>query len=158
MRFKKNSGYHVVPPPLTGNYMPPLADLSFAGLDDSVYRPTANKASASISNGEESVTPPSNTGVEMPRVESVRPSRVIIKYWGNPQQALKYKALCEVLEVVHKKLMRNTGFEEKCYADKLKKENVPTQQYICSPYGHLSLNLQELRWQGYDDIVDDDAL
>ncbi|GKG42093.1 hypothetical protein Tco_0473844, partial [Tanacetum coccineum] len=37
-RFKKDHGYHVVPPPLTGNYMPPLADLSFAGLDDSVYR------------------------------------------------------------------------------------------------------------------------
>ncbi|GKC80079.1 hypothetical protein Tco_1130853 [Tanacetum coccineum] len=44
-RFKKDNGYHVVPPPLTGNYMPPLADLSFAGLDDSVYRPTANKTS-----------------------------------------------------------------------------------------------------------------
>ncbi|GJX10772.1 hypothetical protein Tco_0200631 [Tanacetum coccineum] len=28
-RFKKDNGYHVVPPPLTGNYMPPLADLSF---------------------------------------------------------------------------------------------------------------------------------
>ncbi|GJW51871.1 putative ribonuclease H-like domain-containing protein [Tanacetum coccineum] len=45
--IKKDNGYHVVPPPLTGNYMPPLADLSFAGLDDSVYRPTANKTSAS---------------------------------------------------------------------------------------------------------------
>ncbi|GKF06129.1 hypothetical protein Tco_0036797, partial [Tanacetum coccineum] len=76
-RFKKGNEYHAVPPPLTGNYMPPLADLSFAGLDDSVYRPTTNKASASISNGEESVTPPSNTSVEMPRVESVRPSGVI---------------------------------------------------------------------------------
>ncbi|GKB60600.1 hypothetical protein Tco_0916786, partial [Tanacetum coccineum] len=31
-RFKKDNGYHVVPPPLTGNYMPPLADLSFAGF------------------------------------------------------------------------------------------------------------------------------
>nr|GEX86489.1 hypothetical protein [Tanacetum cinerariifolium] len=29
-RFKKDDGYHAVPPPLTGNYMPPLADLSFA--------------------------------------------------------------------------------------------------------------------------------
>ncbi|GKE76631.1 hypothetical protein Tco_1542751 [Tanacetum coccineum] len=26
--FKKDNGYHVVPPPLIGNYMPPLADLS----------------------------------------------------------------------------------------------------------------------------------
>ncbi|GJR75942.1 hypothetical protein Tco_0088307 [Tanacetum coccineum] len=48
-RFKKDNRYHVVPPPLTGNYMPPLADLSFAGLDDSVYRPTTNKTSASVS-------------------------------------------------------------------------------------------------------------
>ncbi|GJW23083.1 putative ribonuclease H-like domain-containing protein [Tanacetum coccineum] len=80
-RFKKDNRYHVVPPPLTRNYMPPLADLSFIGLDDSVYRPTANKTSASVSQGETSITPPSNTSVEMPRVESVRPSGVIIKDW-----------------------------------------------------------------------------
>ncbi|GJW63983.1 putative ribonuclease H-like domain-containing protein [Tanacetum coccineum] len=76
-RFKKDNEYHAVPPPLTGNYMPPLADLSFAGLDDSVYRPTANKTSASVSQVETSITPPSNTSVEMLRVESVRPSGVI---------------------------------------------------------------------------------
>ncbi|GJV21238.1 hypothetical protein Tco_1370258 [Tanacetum coccineum] len=50
-------------------------------LDDSVYRPTANKTSASVSQVEENITPPSNTSVEMPRVESVRPSGVIIKDW-----------------------------------------------------------------------------
>ncbi|GJY57628.1 ribonuclease H-like domain-containing protein [Tanacetum coccineum] len=82
-RFKKGNEFHAVPHPFTGNYMPLLADLSFAGLDDSFYRPTTNKASASISNGEESVTPPSNTSVEMPRVESVRPSGVIIKDWDS---------------------------------------------------------------------------
>ncbi|GJS29028.1 hypothetical protein Tco_0489648, partial [Tanacetum coccineum] len=80
-RFKKDNEYHAVPPPLTRNYMPPLADLSFAGLDDSVYRPTANKTSASVSQVETSITLPSNTSVEMPRVESVRPSRVIIEDW-----------------------------------------------------------------------------
>ncbi|GKF27256.1 hypothetical protein Tco_0083150, partial [Tanacetum coccineum] len=47
-------------------------------LDDSVYRPTSNKTSASVSQVETSITPPSNTSVEMPRVESVRPSGVII--------------------------------------------------------------------------------
>ncbi|GJY70548.1 putative ribonuclease H-like domain-containing protein [Tanacetum coccineum] len=75
-RFKKDSGYHAVPPPLTGNYMPPLADLSFVGLDDSVYRPTTNKTSASVSQVKTSITPHSNTSVEMPRVESVRPMRM----------------------------------------------------------------------------------
>ncbi|GKC58107.1 hypothetical protein Tco_1085705 [Tanacetum coccineum] len=47
-RFKKNNGYHAVLPPVTGNYMPLLANLSFAELDDSVYRPTTNKTSASL--------------------------------------------------------------------------------------------------------------
>nr|GFC75096.1 hypothetical protein [Tanacetum cinerariifolium] len=41
-RFKKGDGYHAVPPPFTGNYMPPLVGLSFARLDDYVYRPTTN--------------------------------------------------------------------------------------------------------------------
>ncbi|GKA79422.1 ribonuclease H-like domain-containing protein [Tanacetum coccineum] len=80
-RFKKDNGYHVVPPPLTVNYMPPLADLSFTRLDDSVYRPTTNKTSASVSQVEKSTSQTSNTNVEMPRVESVRPSRVIIEDW-----------------------------------------------------------------------------
>ncbi|GKB04321.1 hypothetical protein Tco_0832464 [Tanacetum coccineum] len=62
-RFKKDNGYHVVPPPLTGNYMPPLADLSFAGLDDSVYRPTANKTCASVSQVKKSTSQTSNTNV-----------------------------------------------------------------------------------------------
>ncbi|GJZ57033.1 hypothetical protein Tco_0612527 [Tanacetum coccineum] len=75
----EDNGYHDVPPPLTENYMPPLADLSFAGLDDSVYRPTANKTSASMSQVETSITPPSNTSVEMPRVESVRPIKPSFK-------------------------------------------------------------------------------
>ncbi|GJR70081.1 ribonuclease H-like domain-containing protein [Tanacetum coccineum] len=44
-------------------------------------RPTANKTSASVSQVKTSITPPSNTSVEMPRVESVRPSGVIIKDW-----------------------------------------------------------------------------
>nr|GEU55858.1 ribonuclease H-like domain-containing protein [Tanacetum cinerariifolium] len=80
-RFKKDDGYHAVPPPLTGNYMPPLADLSFVGLDDSVYRPTTNNASASISKGEPSVIKTSNISVEMPKVDSVRTSGVIIEDW-----------------------------------------------------------------------------
>nr|GEV89678.1 ribonuclease H-like domain-containing protein [Tanacetum cinerariifolium] len=37
-RFKKGEGYHEVPPPLTMNYMPPKSDLSFTGLDESIYK------------------------------------------------------------------------------------------------------------------------
>nr|GEV69325.1 hypothetical protein [Tanacetum cinerariifolium] len=51
------------------------------GLDDSIYRPTANKASASISKGEPSVIKTINISVDMPKVDLVRTSRVIIKDW-----------------------------------------------------------------------------
>ncbi|GKA59396.1 ribonuclease H-like domain-containing protein [Tanacetum coccineum] len=37
-RFKKVKGYHAIPPPYTGNYMPLRPDLSFTGLDDFVYK------------------------------------------------------------------------------------------------------------------------
>ncbi|GJW65531.1 hypothetical protein Tco_0117415 [Tanacetum coccineum] len=63
-RFKKGNEYHAIPPPLTGNYMPPLANLSFARLDDSFYRPIANKTSASTSQDDANVTQTSNISVE----------------------------------------------------------------------------------------------
>ncbi|GKC08047.1 hypothetical protein Tco_0999657 [Tanacetum coccineum] len=50
-------------------------------LDDSVYRPTTNKTSASMSQVEKSNSQTSNTNVEMPRVKFVRPSGVIIEDW-----------------------------------------------------------------------------
>nr|GEZ17994.1 ribonuclease H-like domain-containing protein [Tanacetum cinerariifolium] len=37
-RFKKGKGFHAVLPPLTRNYMPPKPDLSFVGIDDSIYK------------------------------------------------------------------------------------------------------------------------
>ncbi|GKB56089.1 hypothetical protein Tco_0912275 [Tanacetum coccineum] len=37
-RFKTGKGFHAVPPLYTRNYMPSRPDLSFAGLDDSVYK------------------------------------------------------------------------------------------------------------------------
>ncbi|GJR33705.1 retrovirus-related pol polyprotein from transposon TNT 1-94 [Tanacetum coccineum] len=52
---QKDNGYHVVPPPLTGNYMPPLGLTIFLRIW-MIF-------------------------VEIPRVESVRPSGVIIEDW-----------------------------------------------------------------------------
>nr|GEY09343.1 hypothetical protein [Tanacetum cinerariifolium] len=37
-RYKVGIGYHAVPPPYIRNYIPPRADLSFAGLDDYVFK------------------------------------------------------------------------------------------------------------------------
>ncbi|GJR47298.1 hypothetical protein Tco_1315401 [Tanacetum coccineum] len=42
-RFKTGEGFHAVPPPYTGNYMPSRPDLSFAGLDDYVYKTKLKK-------------------------------------------------------------------------------------------------------------------
>nr|GEW66405.1 putative ribonuclease H-like domain-containing protein [Tanacetum cinerariifolium] len=49
-RFKKGEGYHVVPPPYTRNYMPPRVELSFAGLDDYVFK---SKVSETITDSED---------------------------------------------------------------------------------------------------------
>ncbi|GJT59997.1 putative ribonuclease H-like domain-containing protein [Tanacetum coccineum] len=43
---KKGLGYNAVPPPYTGNFMPPTPDLSFTGLDEFVNKPVVeNKKS-----------------------------------------------------------------------------------------------------------------
>ncbi|GKC37889.1 hypothetical protein Tco_1050273 [Tanacetum coccineum] len=46
---KKGLGYNAVPPPYTGNFMPPTPDLSFTGLDEFVNEPVVenNKAKSS---------------------------------------------------------------------------------------------------------------
>ncbi|GJX75317.1 ribonuclease H-like domain-containing protein [Tanacetum coccineum] len=73
--FKKDNEYHAVPPPLTVNYMPPLADLSFAGLMILFIRPTSNKNYASglkLKN-----IPPSNIANGL---------RMLDKIWNNTQR------------------------------------------------------------------------
>ncbi|GJV79377.1 putative ribonuclease H-like domain-containing protein [Tanacetum coccineum] len=45
---EKVKGYHAVPPPYTGNYMPSRPDLSFAGLDDSLYKTNVNETISSV--------------------------------------------------------------------------------------------------------------
>ncbi|GKF26369.1 ribonuclease H-like domain-containing protein, partial [Tanacetum coccineum] len=48
-RFKTCEGFHAVPPPYTGNYMPSRPDLSFARLDDSIYKTKLSEIETSIS-------------------------------------------------------------------------------------------------------------
>nr|GFA29147.1 hypothetical protein [Tanacetum cinerariifolium]GFA29955.1 hypothetical protein [Tanacetum cinerariifolium] len=60
-RFKKSEGYHAVPPPYTENYMPPRADLFFAGLDDSVFK---FEISETVTSVNETKTSTSKTNSE----------------------------------------------------------------------------------------------
>nr|GEY77925.1 hypothetical protein [Tanacetum cinerariifolium] len=66
-RFKKGKGHHAVPPPLTGNYMPPKPDLSFAGLDDSIYKFRISETVASLTKDEKDVHETSIACVEKPK-------------------------------------------------------------------------------------------
>nr|GEV99059.1 ribonuclease H-like domain-containing protein [Tanacetum cinerariifolium] len=51
-RYKVGEGYHAVHPPYTGNFMPPRPDLSFVGLDDSVFKSTISETVTSVHETE----------------------------------------------------------------------------------------------------------
>ncbi|GJW54894.1 hypothetical protein Tco_0098979 [Tanacetum coccineum] len=69
-RFKIGKGFHAVPPPYTRNYMPSGPDLSFAGLDDSVYKTKVSETETSISKTSKDI-------IEKPK--TVRPSASVIE-------------------------------------------------------------------------------
>ncbi|GKC17859.1 putative ribonuclease H-like domain-containing protein [Tanacetum coccineum] len=78
-RFKIGEGFHAVPPPYTGNYMPPRPDLSFAGLDEYVFKSAVRKTTTSVPETETSISKTSKDIVEKPK--TVRPSAPIIEEW-----------------------------------------------------------------------------
>nr|GEV22991.1 hypothetical protein [Tanacetum cinerariifolium] len=51
-RYKVGIGYHAVSPPYTGNYMPQRADLSFAGLDDSIFKFKISETRTSVNENK----------------------------------------------------------------------------------------------------------
>ncbi|GJX15423.1 ribonuclease H-like domain-containing protein [Tanacetum coccineum] len=78
-RFKKVEGYHAVPPPYTGNYMPSKPDLSFARLDDSVYKTNVSETISSVPRIESTASKSSKDSLEQPK--DVRHSAPIIEEW-----------------------------------------------------------------------------
>ncbi|GKA01315.1 putative ribonuclease H-like domain-containing protein [Tanacetum coccineum] len=80
-RFKIGEGFHAVPPPYTTNYMPPRLDLSFAGLDESVFMSAVRKNTTSVPETETSISKTSKDIVEKPK--TVRPSAPIIEEWDS---------------------------------------------------------------------------
>ncbi|GKA94031.1 ribonuclease H-like domain-containing protein [Tanacetum coccineum] len=83
-RFKKVEGYHAVPPPYTGNYMPSRPDLSFAGLDDSVYKTNVSETISSVPRIESTASKSSKDSLEQPK--DVRPSAPIIEEWESDNE------------------------------------------------------------------------
>nr|GEW30842.1 hypothetical protein [Tanacetum cinerariifolium] len=78
-RFKKGKGYHAVPPLLTGNYMPPKPDLSFAGLDDFIYKFKISEIVTSLAKDEKDAPETSTAYVEKPKED--RSSAPLIEDW-----------------------------------------------------------------------------
>nr|GEU96901.1 putative ribonuclease H-like domain-containing protein [Tanacetum cinerariifolium] len=48
VRYKTSEGYHAVSPPYTGNFIHPRSDMSFAVLDDSVFKSTISETVTSV--------------------------------------------------------------------------------------------------------------
>nr|GEU48297.1 hypothetical protein [Tanacetum cinerariifolium] len=78
-RFKKGEGYHAVPPPYTGNYMPQRADLSFARLDNYVFKSKVSKTITSVPKFEINASKTSKDSLKKPK--TVRPNAPLIEEW-----------------------------------------------------------------------------
>nr|GEU51252.1 ribonuclease H-like domain-containing protein [Tanacetum cinerariifolium] len=78
-RYKAGEGYHAVPPPYTRNFMPPRLDLSFAGLDDSVFKSTMSESITSVYKTETSASKTSKESMDKPK--TVRPNAPLIEDW-----------------------------------------------------------------------------
>ncbi|GJU66788.1 ribonuclease H-like domain-containing protein [Tanacetum coccineum] len=63
-RFKKVEGYHAVPSLYTGNHMPSRPDLSFDGLDESVFQSAVRKTTTSVPETKTSISKTSKDIVE----------------------------------------------------------------------------------------------
>nr|GEW25718.1 ribonuclease H-like domain-containing protein [Tanacetum cinerariifolium] len=78
-RYKVGIWYHVVPPPYTRKYMPPRADLFFAGLDDSVFKFKISETRMNVNENESIASKSSEEIREEPK--TVRSSAPIIEDW-----------------------------------------------------------------------------
>nr|GEY06354.1 hypothetical protein [Tanacetum cinerariifolium] len=76
-RYKESKWYHVVPPPFTGNFMPPRPDLSFVGLDNSGFKSSMSEAVTSVHETKASASMTSKESMEKPKI--VRSIATIIK-------------------------------------------------------------------------------
>ncbi|GJU14550.1 hypothetical protein Tco_1142516 [Tanacetum coccineum] len=60
-RLSKADGYHVVPPPITGNFLTPRADISFTGLDEFAIRKKIIESQTTELNTDTSTSKTSET-------------------------------------------------------------------------------------------------
>nr|GEU63177.1 putative ribonuclease H-like domain-containing protein [Tanacetum cinerariifolium] len=123
---KKSEGYHAVPHPYTGNYMPPRANLSFAGLDDFIFKFAISETVTSVNETKTSISKTTKESLEKPKI--VRPSAPIIKEWESDSEDVNVVEKTEGKKTVKPSLekieffnVRNTIVENESKAEKPRK-------------------------------------
>ncbi|GKD35253.1 hypothetical protein Tco_1250762 [Tanacetum coccineum] len=76
-------GYNVVPPPYTGNFMPPKPDLSFYGLEEFVNEPIVSEPTIKkpVVETSEAMTSEAKTSKAKPKVVRKNNGALIIEGW-----------------------------------------------------------------------------
>nr|GEU29452.1 ribonuclease H-like domain-containing protein [Tanacetum cinerariifolium] len=125
-KFKKGEGYHVIPPPYTGNYMPLKADLSYAGLDNYVFKSKVSEPITSVPKIETNAFKTSKDSLEKPK--TVRSSAPLIEEWESDGEDLNVFTTKKVKKTVKPSLekiefvnARNATIENENKAEKPKK-------------------------------------
>ncbi|GJR23076.1 ribonuclease H-like domain-containing protein [Tanacetum coccineum] len=98
-RFSKN-GYKVVPPPITGNFLTPRADISFA-------RPSINTAKP-VSTVKPSISTAMPVYTARPSISTVRPVYALIHLPKNGQCKTK-RLMVKNMTIAGKRAVVNTG-------------------------------------------------
>nr|GEU82541.1 hypothetical protein [Tanacetum cinerariifolium] len=141
-RYRTGKGYHAVPLPYTGNFMPPKPDLSFAGLDDFVFKSTISETVTSVHEIETSTSKISKESMEKPK--TVRSSALIIEDWEfDSDDDCEIKPLIEQNKTSHVKInfvesdkkTRKSVIEQHTYrqADNLRKVIILGRNFVPSP-------------------------
>nr|GEU61129.1 hypothetical protein [Tanacetum cinerariifolium] len=103
-RFKKSEGYHVVPLPYTGNYMPPGVDLFFVGLDNSIFKSKVSETITSVPKIETNASKTSKNSLKKPK--TVRFSAPLIEEWESDSEDKNVFKPKEVKKIVKPSLER----------------------------------------------------
>ncbi|GJX17909.1 hypothetical protein Tco_0218741 [Tanacetum coccineum] len=89
-RSSKADGYHAVPPPITGNFLTPRADISFAGLDEYAIRKKIIESKTTDLNTKtsETVGKTNEANTQKPKTvyEPVNRDKVIIEDWNSDDE------------------------------------------------------------------------
>ncbi|GKE75859.1 hypothetical protein Tco_1537900 [Tanacetum coccineum] len=89
-RSSKADGYHAVPPPITGNFLTPRADILFAGLDEYAIRKKIIESKTTNLNTKpsETVGKTNEANTQKPKTvyESVNRYKVIIEDWNSDDE------------------------------------------------------------------------